>query len=265
MSEAPIIRLENVKKYFRSKTGFIKKQVEEKRAVDDVSFSVASGETLGLVGESGCGKSTLAKCVLGLIPITSGNIYYGSEKISGLPEAKFRKYRREIQMIFQNPYASLNPRMTIFDAIAEPLSQHKIVPREDIPNEVARLMEIVGLSASMMKKYPHEFSGGQRQRIAIARALSTRPKLLIADEPVSALDVSIQAQILNLISELRVQMSLSIVFISHNLAVVKHICDKAAVMESGKIVEYGPVKEIFYNPSSLCAKTLLNSILELKI
>jgi len=256
-----LLRAEDIRTYFPIYKGlFIKKKVGYTKAVDGVSLSINSGETIGLVGESGCGKSTFAKSILRLLPITSGKVWFQGVNLCGMYENKLRKIRKDFQIVFQDPYASLNPRMTVRTIIAEPLKEHAIVKNNKLADEVIRLLDIVGLSARVLNKFPHEFSGGQRQRIAIARALALRPKLLVADEPLSALDVSIQAQILNLISTLQKQMGLSLLFISHNLAVIRHICSKVAVMYAGKIVEYGKTFDIFENPQHHYTKTLIKSI-----
>ncbi len=256
-----ILSAKNVKTYFPVYSGsLVKKLSSYTKAVDGVSISIKTGETLGLVGESGCGKSTLARTLLRLVPITSGSVFLNGTDITRLPEKKLRPFRKEFQVVFQDPYASLNPRMTVRAILSEPLLEHKIVPKDKITEELAILMEMVGLSKKMFNKFPHEFSGGQRQRIAIARALALRPKILVADEPVSALDVSIQAQILNLISNLQKQMNLSLIFISHNMSVVRHICSRVAVMYLGKIIEIGLTKDIFENPQHPYTKALLRSI-----
>ena len=205
-------------------------------------------------------KSTLAKTLLRLTPATAGDIYFKQQNITHLPESKLRKIRTQLQIVFQDPYASLNPRMTVFDILSEPILEYKIVPRKLLLNKVSELMNAVGLSPKLIKKYPHEFSGGQRQRVAIARALSVNPQMLIADEPVSALDVSIQAQILNLIANLQKQMNLTLLFISHNLAVIRYICNKIAIMYAGKIVETGNTESILSSPSHPYTKSLINAI-----
>jgi len=257
----PILELRDVKTHFPIRRGALfDRAVGVVKAVDGVSLAVAKGEILGLVGESGCGKSTLARTVAQLVPATSGAILLNGIDLVTLSRQELRRARCDMQMVFQDPYASLNPRMTVFDAIAEPIAVHKIVPKSDITREVGRLMEITGLAARYMRKYPHEFSGGQRQRIAIARALSLRPKLILADEPVSALDVSVQAQILNLLGDLRREMDLTIVLISHDLSVVKHLSHRIAVMYLGKIVELGPSEQVFARPAHPYTKALLDAI-----
>ena len=231
------------------------------RAVDGVSLSLEKGEILGLVGESGCGKSTLSRTVMQLIPATSGSVVLDGEDLSALSGAEVRKRRLDFQMVFQDPYASLNPRMTIFSTLAEAVRQrHPKLKGDALFTRVETLMASVGLDARVMRKYPHEFSGGQRQRIAIARALAPEPKLIVADEPVSALDVSIQSQILNLITALKQDLGLTMIFISHDLGVVHYIADRIAVMHQGKIVESGPAEKVFHEPQADYTKRLLASI-----
>ncbi len=256
------LELENLTRRFTRRTGIFS-QPETITAVDHVSLSIEKGEILGLVGESGCGKSTLSRLVMQLLPPTEGGVVLEGEALAQLSPSEIRRRRRDFQMIFQDPYASLNPRMTIFSAISEailtrhPELRHK---RDELIDAVAQLMKKVGLDPRFIRKYPHEFSGGQRQRIAIARALATEPKLIIADEPVSALDVSIQAQILNLLRHLREDLNLTMIFITHDLAVVRYIADRIAVMEKGCLVELGDAGEVFQNPKSECARALLHSI-----
>jgi oligopeptide transport system ATP-binding protein len=231
------------------------------RAVDDVSLSIEKGEILGLVGESGCGKSTLSRTIMQLIPATSGEVMLAGESLTRLSHHEVRMRRLDFQMIFQDPYASLNPRMTIFTTLEEAMKQrHPNLGKTELYDKIIALMETVGLDPAVMKKYPHEFSGGQRQRIAIARALAPEPKLIIADEPVSALDVSIQSQILNLLRKLRDDFQLTMIFISHDLGVVRYIADNIAVMYQGKIVEYGEAETVFHHPQHDYTKRLLNSI-----
>lgn len=231
------------------------------RAVDDVSLSIEKGEILGLVGESGCGKSTLSRTIMQLIPATSGEVMLAGESLTRLSHHEVRMRRLDFQMIFQDPYASLNPRMTIFSTLEEAMKQrHPKLGKTELYDKIIALMETVGLDPAVMKKYPHEFSGGQRQRIAIARALAPEPKLIIADEPVSALDVSIQSQILNLLRKLREDFQLTMIFISHDLGVVRYIADNIAVMYQGKIVEYGEAETVFHHPQHDYTKRLLNSI-----
>ncbi|MEX1049697.1 MAG: ATP-binding cassette domain-containing protein [Akkermansiaceae bacterium] len=236
------------------------------RAVDGVTLNIEKGEILGLVGESGCGKSTFSRTIMQLIPTTSGSVMLEGENLSTLPAAQIRRRRLDFQMVFQDPYASLNPRMTIFSTLAEAIRQrHPKLKGDALFERVEALMATVGLDARVMRKYPHEFSGGQRQRIAIARALAPEPKLIIADEPVSALDVSIQSQILNLIKSLQRDLGLTLIFISHDLGVVHYIADRIAVMHEGKIVESGPADEVFNHPQAAYTQSLLASIPKLAV
>jgi len=258
------LELSDVKTHFPIKKGLlIQKQVDSVKAVDGISLSIKKSEILGLVGESGCGKSTLCRTIMQLIPATSGDIILESENLTNLSADQVRKKRLDFQMIFQDPYASLNPRMTIFSTLSEALQQRHPELKKNkstMMEAVVSLMERVGLNPSFMKKYPHEFSGGQRQRIAIARALAPEPKLIIADEPVSALDVSIQSQILNLLLKLRDELELTMIFISHDLSVVRYIADNIAVMYKGKIVEYGESEQLFNEPQHDYTKKLLDAI-----
>lgn len=259
-----LLELQNVKTHFPVKKGLlVRKQVDLIKAVDGISLSINKGEILGLVGESGCGKSTLSRSIMQLIDITEGQIILDGQNITSLSSRQVRKYRLDFQMIFQDPYASLNPRMTVFSTLAEAIAQrkpHLVSDKSAMTAAVITLMERVGLDRKFMRKYPHEFSGGQRQRIAIARAIAPEPKLVIADEPVSALDVSIQSQILNLLIELRDTLELTMIFISHDLSVVRYIADNIAVMHKGKIVEYGEADELFNNPKDEYTKTLIEAI-----
>ncbi len=229
------------------------------RAVDGVSFDILEGETLGLVGESGCGKSTTGRLILRLIKPTSGEIFLEGRDIYDISEKELRRIRKDIQVVFQNPYSALDPRMTIEDILSEPLSIHKIVFKYDYDKEVRRLLDLVGLCAEDARKFPHEFSGGQRQRIGIARAIAARPKFIICDEPVSALDVSVQSQILNLLDDLQKELKVSYLFIAHGLNVIRHVSNKVGVMYLGKIVESGSVEEIFDSPLHPYTKALLSS------
>ncbi|GMW02513.1 MAG: ABC transporter ATP-binding protein [Candidatus Hydrogenedentota bacterium] len=260
-ANGPILELRGIKTHFPVREGLIfDHHAGTVKAVDGVSLQVQPGEILGLVGESGCGKSTLARTVLGLAPITSGTIHFEGRDITRLRRNELRSIRPRLQMIFQDPYASLNPRMTVSDTLAEPLKVHRIVPPDESAKRVNELMEKVGLARRYARKYPHEFSGGQRQRIAIARALAMNPKVILADEPVSALDVSIQAQILNLLADLRKQEGLTLLLISHDLAVVNHASDRIAVMYLGKIVEIGAAESVYRMPLHPYSKALLSAI-----
>ena len=256
MSDA-VLEVTDLKKHFPVKRGIIRRTVGQVYAVDGVSFDVREGETLGLVGESGCGKSTVARTVLRLLEPTSGTIKLDGHDITHLSKAELRRHRRGMQMIFQDPYSSLNPRMTAGDIVGEPLEVHGVGGRKQ---KTAALFEQVGLSAAQMKSFPHEFSGGQRQRISIARALALNPKLIVADEPVSALDVSIQAQVINLMMHLQREKRLSYLFIAHGLAVVEHISHRVAVMYLGKIVEYAEKKTLFLNPLHPYTEALLAAV-----
>lgn len=234
-------------------------KLETVKAVNGVSFDVLEGETLGLVGESGCGKSTTGRLILKLIKPTSGDIFLDGKNINQIGDKELRKIRKDIQVVFQNPYSALDPKMTIFDILSEPLSIHKIVHKYQYDKEVKRLLSLVGLSEKDMTKFPHEFSGGQRQRIGIARAIATKPKFIICDEPVSALDVSVQSQILNLLTELQSELNVSYLFIAHGLNVIRHMSNKVGVMYLGKIVEFGDVESIYNNPTHPYTKILLSS------
>ncbi len=256
-----ILELQNLQTHFPIKKGFlVKKTVGTVKAVDGVDLKVKQGEVLGLVGESGCGKSTLARTVMQLVPTTGGTVVLEGRNLTSASEDDVLSIRRDLQMVFQDPYASLNPRATVFATLAEPLLVHKVCTASEVTARVTELMKTVGLSPRYMQKYPHEFSGGQRQRIAIARALALKPKVVIADEPVSALDVSIQAQILNLLADLVRQMGLSLIFIAHDLSVVKHISDRVAVMYLGKIVEIGTAEDIIDRPAHPYTRALVSAI-----
>ncbi len=260
MSE-PILELQNLQTHFPIQKGFLfKRNVGTVKAVDGVNLKVKRGEVLGLVGESGCGKSTLARAVMQLVPTTGGTVVLEGRNLTSSSTGDVLSIRRDLQMVFQDPYASLNPRMTVYATLAEPLLVHKVCNSSEVLARVTELMKTVGLAPRFMQKYPHEFSGGQRQRIAIARALALSPKVVIADEPVSALDVSIQAQILNLLADLVKKMGLSLIFIAHDLSVVKHISDRVAVMYLGKIVELGPANDIIEKPMHPYTRALVSAI-----
>jgi oligopeptide/dipeptide ABC transporter ATP-binding protein len=260
MSVAPLLEVKNLRKYFPIKGGILGKTVARVHAVDDINLSMLPGQTLGLVGESGCGKSTLGRTILRLYEPTSGSIRFDGEDLLALSPAALRAKRRDMQIIFQDPFSSLNPRMSIGDILAEPFVIHKIGSKKDIDAQTAKLLETVGLPAEAAQRYPHEFSGGQRQRIGIARAIALHPKLIVADEPVSALDVSIQSQILNLLVDLRKKMGLSYLFVAHDLAVIEHISDVVAVMYLGKIVEYTDGDQLYKKPSHPYTKALISAI-----
>ena len=254
-----LLDIKGIKKHFPIKKGFFNRQVGAVRALDGVDLQVFAGETLGLVGESGCGKSTLGRVVLRLMPATDGSVSVLGKNIVSLSEKEMKELRREMQIVFQNPYASLDPRMTIGQSIAEPLEVHRIASGTALQDKVKELMTMVGLASAMYDRYPHEFSGGQRQRVGIARALALRPKLVVLDEPVSALDVSVQAQILNLLIDLRRELKLTYVFIAHNLDVVRYISDRIAVMYLGKIVELGATAEVYSQPLHPYSKALISA------
>jgi oligopeptide transport system ATP-binding protein len=260
-ASAPLLEVKNLKKHFPITGGFFGKQVAQVYAVDGVSFTLEAGKTLGLVGESGCGKSTLGRSILRLIEPTSGSIHYQGEDITHVSQQRMRDLRRELQIVFQDPFSSLNPRLTVRKILEEPFDIHGLFKRESERTEqIERLMKEVGLRPELADRYPHEFSGGQRQRIGIARALSLKPKLIVADEPVSALDVSIQSQILNLMMDLRDAYQLSYIFVAHDLAVIEHISDEVAVMYLGRIVEHAPAKELYANPTHPYTRALIASI-----
>ncbi len=257
----PILELKDVRTHFPVRRGLLFRRPGGcLKAVDGVSLTLNRGEVLGLVGESGCGKSTLARTILRLVPATAGTIVLEGRNLTAAAAPEIRAARRSLQMVFQDPYASLNPRLTVFAALAEPLRVHRVCPAAAVAARVAALMEMVGLAPRLARKYPHEFSGGQRQRIAVARALALEPKVVIADEPVSALDVSIQAQILNLLADLVRRMHLSLIFIAHDLSVVKHISDRVAVMYLGKIVELGPAAAVIEQPRHPYTRALVSAI-----
>ena len=257
----PLLEAQHVVKYFPIKRGIlIQREVAQVHAVDDVSLEVQRGETLGLVGESGCGKSTLGRCFVRLLPLTRGEIIFDGQDISNLTRRGMRPLRRELQIVFQDPYASLNPRKRVGQIVGAPLAIHGIGDRRERKQQVQELLGKVGLSPEHYNRFPHEFSGGQRQRIGVARALALRPKLVIADEPVSALDVSIQAQVINLLADLQEDFDLTYVFIAHDLGVVRHVSDRIAVMYLGKIVELSPAEELYERPIMPYTEALLSAV-----
>ncbi len=256
----PVIEVKDLKKHFPVKKGLLRRTVGQVYAVDGVTFTVRAGETLGLVGESGCGKTTAGRAAMRLVEPTSGSIKVEGKEIMGLSKGDLRPYRRQMQIIFQDPFSSLNPRMTAGDIVGEPLLVHGVANAKERQEQVSALFARVGLRPAQMSNYPHQFSGGQRQRIGIARALALGPKLIVGDEPVSALDVSIQAQVINLLMELQAERRLSYLFISHNLAVVEHISHQIAVMYLGRIVEYADTRSIFTNAQHPYTEALLAAV-----
>ncbi len=257
----PLIEVKNLCTWFPVFGGLLRRRTGELRAVDQVSFSIEPGQTVGLVGESGSGKTTVGRSILKLIPATSGEVFYNGRDILPMSEAAFRPLRREMQIIFQDPFGSLNPRLNIGEIVAEALEIHfRKMSRTEQTDRVAELLRLVGLEPGMMRRYPHEFSGGQRQRIGIARALAVEPRFIVCDEPVSALDVSVQAQIVNLLQDLQEQFGIAYLFIAHDLAVVEHISDHVLVMHRGRIVESAPATEIYSNPQHEYTRTLLAAV-----
>lgn len=254
-----LLKISGIKKHFPIKKGFFSRQVGAVRAIDGVDLSVYAGETLGLVGESGCGKSTLGRVILRLLPATEGSVNFAGTDVFSCNATALKQLRRQMQVVFQNPYASLDPRMTIRQIIAEPLEVHKTASGKALSDRILDLMKLVGLSTEMADRFPHEFSGGQRQRIGIARALALNPQLVVADEPVSALDVSVQAQILNLLIDLRREFKLTYLFIAHNLDVVRYISDRIAVMYLGKIVELGKTDKVYASPLHPYSQALISA------
>ncbi|WP_223068221.1 ABC transporter ATP-binding protein [Paenibacillus caui] len=255
-----LLQVKHLKKYYPVNNGMFRKSVSYVKAVDDVSFAIRRGETFGLVGESGCGKSTTGRSLLRLIEPSDGQIFFDGEEITRLSAEEMRKRRKEMQIVFQDPFSSLDPRQNVKRILEEPLKVHGIGSGKERRERIERLMEIVGLPAAHLQRYPHQFSGGQRQRIGIARALAVQPKLIVADEPVSALDVSIQSQVINLMQDLQEEFGLTYLFIAHDLSVVKHICDRVAVMYLGRIVEIAGKKELYDNPQHPYTQALLSSV-----
>jgi peptide/nickel transport system ATP-binding protein len=264
-----LLEVKNLKKYFPIQTGLFRRETGYVKAVDDVSFKIGHGETLGLVGETGCGKTTLGRCVVRLYKPLEGQILYQYENddghkaktdLAGLSGRELKPHRRDIQMIFQDPYSSLSPRRTVFDTISEPLRANNLASGRELEDRVIHLMEVVGLETRCLRRYPHAFSGGQRQRIGIARSLATNPRLIVADEPVSALDVSIQAQILNLLGDLQDQFGLSYLFIAHDLSVVNYVSDRVAVMYVGRIVELASTEDLYADPKHPYTEALLSAV-----
>jgi oligopeptide/dipeptide ABC transporter ATP-binding protein len=264
-ASATILEVENLRKWFPIRRGLLRRTVGQVRAVDEVSFTIRKGETLSLVGESGCGKTTTSRCILRAVTPTAGAIRFRTEEgrlldVAGMPKKDLRPLRRQMQMIFQDPFSSLNPRMTVMDIIGEPLLVNGMRQVEARRRRVRELMELVQLSSAYMNRFPHAFSGGQRQRIGIARALALNPALIVADEPVSALDVSVQAQIVNLMLDLQDRLHLSYLFVAHDLSVVKHVSDRVAVMYVGKIVEIAPTTRLFARPLHPYTEALLSAV-----
>ena len=258
--EEVILRVENLKKYFPIRRGVFQRHVGDVKAVDEVSFEVYRGETLGLVGESGCGKTTTGRTIIRLYEPTDGRVYFEDVDLARLKGSQLRQMRRRMQMIFQDPYASLNPRMSVLGIVGEPLEVHHVTSGKERRERVAELLEVVGLDPAFMNRYPHEFSGGQRQRIGLARALALNPDLIICDEPISSLDVSIQAQVVNLLEELQEKLGLTYIFIAHDLSMVRHISKRVAVMYLGKIVELTNRDTLYTNPLHPYTQALLSAV-----
>jgi oligopeptide transport system ATP-binding protein len=255
-----ILRVDKLKMYFPIKAGVFQRHIGDIKAVDGINFEIVTGETLGLVGESGCGKTTTGRAIIRLYKPTGGHVFFEGQDMAELKGETLRKMRRKMQMIFQDPYASLNPRMSVSGIISEPLTVHHVVSGQEKKDKVAELMELVGLNPGLMNRYPHEFSGGQRQRIGLARSLALQPDLIICDEPISALDVSIQAQVVNLLEELQEKFGLTYLFIAHDLSMVRHISDRTAVMYLGKVVEMSPQEELYNHPLHPYTQALLSAV-----
>lgn len=260
MENTPLIQVEHMKKYYPVKGGIVTHTVGHIKAVDGVSFSIMQGEILGLVGESGSGKSTVGKQLVGLEKPTEGTIYYKGKNLADMKKAEMQKVRTSLQMVFQDSYSSLNPRKHIYEILAQPMLYHKISTKDTVEKDILKILDMVGLQKNVLGRYPHEFSGGQRQRIGIAKALSLNPEFIVCDEPVSALDVSIQAQILNLLKSLQKDLNLTLLFVGHGLGAVNYVSDRIAVMYLGKIVEIGNAKEIFNNPIHPYTKALIDAV-----
>ena len=265
MKNQVLLEVNSLKKYFPIRKGLLRRLAGHVRAVDDVNFSIRKGETLSLVGESGCGKTTTSRCILRALDPSDGYINFRTENdtvvnLADLPKRELKPLRRQLQMIFQDPFSSLNPRMTVFDIIGEPLLVNKVGNAQERRERVAELLELVGLPPEFMNRYPHAFSGGQRQRIGIARALALNPALIVADEPVSALDVSVQAQIVNLMLDLQEELGMAYLFVAHDLSVVKHVSDRVAVMYVGKIVEIAETNDLFHKPKHPYTEALLSAV-----
>ncbi|MGC8779989.1 MAG: ABC transporter ATP-binding protein [Anaerolineae bacterium] len=260
-----LLEVKNLKKYFPIRKGFLQRVVGQVRAVDDVSFFIRQGETFALVGESGCGKTTVSRCILRAVDPTAGQILFRTEEggvvdVAALPRSELKPLRRQMQMIFQDPYSSLNPRMTLLEIVGEPLLVNGVTDADERTARVAELLRLVGLRPEYMRRFPHAFSGGQRQRIGIARALALHPRLVVADEPVSALDVSVQAQILNLLLDLQQELGLTYLFVAHDLSVVKHISERVTVMYVGRIAEVATTQALFYSPKHPYTEALLSAV-----
>ncbi|MBO5258887.1 MAG: ABC transporter ATP-binding protein [Agathobacter sp.] len=260
MNNIPLIQVENLKKYYPQKGGIITHITGYTKAADGVSFSIQKGETLGLVGESGSGKSTVGRLLVGLESPTEGSVLYKGKALSEMKKREQKEIRTDLQMVFQDPYSSLNPRKHIYEILAQPMLYHKISTKDTLEQDIVKLLDMVGLSKSVLGRYPHEFSGGQRQRIGIAKALSLNPEFLVCDEPVSALDVSIQAQILNLLKSLQKELNLTLLFVGHGLGAVHYVSDRIAVMYQGQIVEIGEAEKVFTSPAHPYTQALLQAI-----